>query len=380
MTRMTLYYPTWTQFGLYSCSVFVAETSIYVPVLKGKRGEYLALRNLLYSSRRWVTPLIDIIAPAKPRNSEAAERKPTSLTTQMRRHAKDIGECWKYAESPVFVDTQLIPNSGQALLVLCELMKNYCIVPTHGPGRGDSCADAVVDVVKRQPERGACYRVPRDKLYDTDLDNHFLDFIRRCEVPASSVDVLIDFESLSTEPDNEALMALIGRINSFPNLQELRSLTLTGGSFPVDLSARQSGRSEITRIEWKMWQTLITGKRLARQPRFGDYGIQNPTSSSAGFLGKANIRYTDAKVWIVFRGARVIDPKDAKHDLPAEMKPLCVLAAKAKEFGGRDYSWADEYIHSCAGLETPANDAAKWKAVGFNHHMTYVVNQLRASS
>jgi hypothetical protein len=50
------------------------------------------------------------------------------------------------------------------------------------------------------------------------------------------------------------------------------------------------------------------------------------------------------------------------------------------KFGGRDYSWADEYIESCAGLETPANDTAKWKAVGFNHHMTYVVNQLRAAS
>jgi hypothetical protein len=260
------------------------------------------------------------------------------------------------------------------------LLKNYYVVPTHGPGRGESCADAVVEIVKRKPVSGACYRIPRDKLYDADLDDHFVNFVKRCEVPASSIDVLIDFEGLSTEPDNEALMALIGRINSFPSLQDIRSLTLAGGSFPIDLSARQSGRSEITRIEWRMWQALIAGKRLARQPRFGDYGIQNPTSSSASFLGKANIRYTDKKTWIVFRGSRVIDPKDAKHNLSAEMKPLCVLAAKSKEFGGRDYSWADEYIESCAGLETPANDTAKWKAVGFNHHMTYVVNQLRAAS
>lgn len=351
------------------------ETSLYVPVLKSKNGEYLALRHLGYSCLRSVTPLIDISPPATPRKKGS---KQTTLSAQMRHHAKQISECWRFSELPILIDTQLVPNGGEALRLLSRMLKNHHVVPTHGPGRSDAYVDVVAEVVKTNPLRGVCYRIPRSSLYDSDLDTDLERFINRCALSPSEIDLIVDLESVSVEPTNESQMAVIGRVNSFPHLNEFRSFTITAGSFPLDLTGVGAGLSERKRVEWKLWQNLIAGKKLLRQPRYGDYGIQNPALSDVGFLGKANIRYTSKESWIVFRGATRIDQRSATHNLSAEMKTLCELAVTCEDICDSDYSWADEYIHACAGVEAPANDASKWKAVGFNHHITYVVNQLRA--
>lgn len=355
----------------------MAETSLYVPVLKSKGGEYQALRLLRYSCLRSITPLIDIAPPAPKRTGKS---KPTPFQTQMKHHAKQIAECWRYADLPILIDTHLMPNSGEALLLLSELLKNHHLVPTHGPKRPDSYAQSIVEIVKRNASRGFCYRIPRSDLYDDDLERQLDDIVARCSLTFSGLDLIIDLEGLAFELSNEKQMALLGRINSFPHLKELRSITISGGSFPVDLTGVPAGISTRKRHEWDLWQKLLAGQKLARQPRYSDYGIQNPTRSSASYLGKANIRYTTSNDWLVFRGADVIDQKSKSKNLPAEMKALCKLAVKSKDMCDADYSWADEYIHSCAGGVIPANDAAKWKAVGFNHHITYVVNQLRALS
>jgi hypothetical protein len=297
----------------------------------------------------------------------------------MRHHAKQIAECWRFAELPVLLDAQLVPNGGEALRLLVNMLKNHHIVPTHGPGRPESYAESVVEAVRKNQLHGACYRIPKDNLYEPNLDSQLDDFINRCALSPADIDIVLDLESVGAEPSNESQMALIGRINSLPYLKDWRSVTIIAGSFPFDLTGTLAGQSVRKRIEWKLWQNLVAGRKLLRQPRYGDYGIQNPALSNASFLGRANLRYTSEENWIIFRGSNRIDQRSETRNLSAEMKALCRLAVKHKGICDADYSWADEYIHSCAGVETPANDASKWKAVGFNHHITYVVNQLRAA-
>jgi hypothetical protein len=354
--------------------IFMAETSLYVPVLKSKRGEYLSLRHLAYSSYRSITPLIDISPPVQKRTNS----KLTTLASQMHHHARGISECWRSAYMPIFVDTRLMgQDSGQALRSISVMLENHHVVPTHGPDRSKSHADAVVEAVKEHSERGVCYRIPRSSLDAPTLYQHLEDFIGRCPFDARSIDIVLDLETVGHDPSDESLTALVGRINAIPHLSELRSLTVVGGSFPVNLAGAPGGKSRWKRHEWELWKRLLSNERLSRSPRYGDYGIQNPMLSDVAFLGRANLRYTSKGDWIVFRGSNRVDPKTEDRNISAEMKKLCKLAVRCDEVKDAGYSWADEYIRSCAHLEIPANDAPTWKAVGFNHHMTYVVHQLR---
>ena len=43
---------------------------------------------------------------------------------------------------------------------------------------------------------------------------------------------------------------------------------------------------------------------------------------------------------------------------------------------GSDYSSGDDYIAKCANQEEGASNQTRWKAVGINHHITHVLDDL----
>ena len=145
------------------------------------------------------------------------------------------------------------------------------------------------------------------------------------------------------------------------------------------MAKHEPGETPLPRVEWSIWLKVNATKGLKRQVDYGDYGIQNPGPTNAGHSGNANLRYTLDTRWAIFRGEK-IDLASETKNLTALMKPLCRMAASSPRFEGRDFSWADEHIESCAGMAIPENEHSTWKAVGFNHHMTHVVQQILAET
>src|SRR5437879_3751787 len=105
----------------------MAGTSLYVPVLKSKKGEYLALRSLRFSCQRRITPLIEISPPVKSPEENADK---SLISVELGRHVTEIGRSWRYSDAPFFLDTRLVRDPAQALRTLAVLLKNHFLVPT----------------------------------------------------------------------------------------------------------------------------------------------------------------------------------------------------------------------------------------------------------
>lgn len=339
---------------------------MYVPILKGKEGEYGALKALPYSRLTLVSPLLEITPVAN---------SPTDMRDRTKKQANKMKKAWRYAMQPFFIDTHLMPSSGEALAFLAKELAGYAAVPVSGPDRDESYVAEMQCIIMKRPSLGACYRVPSRFIFDPSLGARLAEFLADNGLPANVVDIVLDQEYFTTFTP-ERLWALIGRINSFPFLSEWRSFTMAGGSFPQDLTGFPRGLSSVPRVEFALWNELTLTQALVRIPQFGDYGIQNPVLSNAAFPGSANIRYTREREWFVLRG-QIVDHRFPETTPAVLMKPLCEDLVSREWYCGADFSPADEYYHECAtGQASPADSQTDWKLMAFNHHITFVASQV----
>src|SRR5579864_1312251 len=112
----------------------------YVPILRWKQGEMLALRNLRDEDKTRITPMIEItpksFLAAKRGKWKDAKPEPGKVLTH---HAKEILRNWGYA--PFFLDLQhiegpvgLIDGTVHALSYIGDLVRSYQLkmVPVTG--------------------------------------------------------------------------------------------------------------------------------------------------------------------------------------------------------------------------------------------------------
>jgi hypothetical protein len=79
----------------------------YVPILKGKEGEYLALKDLTIIAKDGLTPLIEI--PSIPYDFEN-DRPAKTIDEHLEKVVQKIKTCWGEGRT-LFVDFGLIPPS-----------------------------------------------------------------------------------------------------------------------------------------------------------------------------------------------------------------------------------------------------------------------------
>ena len=142
----------------------------YVPILKGREGEYGALQTLTPSTRQALTPLIEI----PPIPWDFADEKPAKTVDQ---HLKKVwqktGRAW--GSHSLFVDLLWIPDSehmADGSHPLCHVFqalrgRSVEAIPVADLLRGDEYLRACRAIVE-QDGRGVCVRIQREDFADFD--------------------------------------------------------------------------------------------------------------------------------------------------------------------------------------------------------------------
>lgn len=347
----------------------------YVPILKGKQGEYFALRDLEASLKSKITPLIEIPsipwdweaeAPAKTIN-EHLIRVPL-LMEQSLGTSKDFFVDLSFIEP----DERMADNRHPLTYLFDEgRLRSLKMIPVTGIGRDDHYQTAVADIIS-QDRRGLCIRLESDDFGEIDLEAEISILLSRFNLKPRQVHLLIDFKGISGNILALFSRTMVNLINSLPNLEQWRTLTFSGSGFPPTLTGIVSFTS-IGRSEWTIWRSLLRSSALKRKPDFGDYGVDNPEPNEVDFRimqMSANIRYTVEENWLIVKGRGV-----RRHGWD-QYHALCRGLIGNPEFRGRAYSWADDYIYQCANNQVGTGNAPTWRRVGFNHHLTLVINQI----
>jgi hypothetical protein len=354
-------------------------TPVYVPILKGKEGEYAALEALKPDIKGMVMPLIEI--PAIPYDY-ANERPAKSLDD----HIADIPERLKkacagmpfYLDLPWFGDDETLSHGQTA----CEsiLAKSATLGLNAVPVVSRESTPAYLAATKGHTAAngcGACIRLlVEDFEEDVDLDAEVERLLTSTTTgDIGSTDLIIDLEDLGANAGRAALIAR-SVFSMIPRKDEWRRMILAAASFPEDLSDVSAATIvTLPRHEWNLWKTLQ--RKPAALPRpdliFGDYAMAHPIAKTLDprtMRMSANIRYTTQDEWLVIKGRNV------RQFGFSQYFDLCRLLVERPEYSGRSYSWGDAYIADCADATQGPGNATTWRKVGVNHHLTLVTRGL----
>ena len=351
---------------------------LYVPILKGKEGEFAALETLPPAVKPLVTPLIEV--PGVPFDF-ALGRSARSLDEHTRSVLERMSKSWGanefYLSTPYFGEDEHLADGRCALdFLLSECKKrDLRVIPVISPRSSDACFKTLFE--RKNHDETVCIRLSTsDFTEDVDTDEVLSDLLQRIgRGSVNGLDLVVDFGDLEFEDAIAAFMARSVLAMPVPLNEAWTNVIFAASSFPKDLSS--VGPNSITllpRREWKLWKE-IHGKRSAipRNLVFGDYAISHPTQRELDprtMRMSASIRYTAPNDWLIVKGRNV-----NQYGFE-QFFELSKSLTQKPEYCGSNYSWGDRFIFDCAeGISGPGN-ATTWRKVGVNHHIAFMARQL----
>jgi len=365
----------------------------YVPILRWKAAEREALKELPSEERRIITPLVELIMPArkrlkkgeKPKTSEEYQTQSIEkLKGTLPDLPKEVLEYW--GNSPIFIDLNLLIGGTLREWGYTEIMSKghtlgTVIIPVIRLNSDADLENTVVKIVK-QHEGGLCLRILRSDLSSRNMAININEFFKKHHLRHEQVDLLIDFELVEGMPPSE-YSQITKSIQNIPDLLKWRTFTVAGGAFPFDLSRFSAhGTYRIPRSDWTCWFSEIYSGTLKRKPAFADYTIQHPiyTEPNPDANPSASIRYTSDNEWVIMRGEALhkVDKDGNEGPGHSQYPSHAQLLMGQPEYKGKDFSYGDAYIaEKGADVDTTkTGNPRTWLRAGVNHHLVLVARQI----
>lgn len=352
------------------------QNSHYVPVLRCKKAECMALRELSAEDRAHVTPLIEIprtaFVPVRRRSSRKSKPKDPAKVV----HALVHGLKQAWGDHPLLLDVGLLKAgfrigdslpleafAGEARKQSLEIVPVASIRASE-PQRG---------VLRRVAStRGVCLRLKELDLLLPDFLNRLREFHRDIKVHPRRTDLVIDFEECYEGGPSYASIC-----ETIPALDQWRSFTIVSGAFAKNLAGYPMNTvSSRRRADWIRWlEQSQNGTNLPRRPNYGDYTIQfaRYLEPKPGSRPSASVRYALPNEWLILRGewpGKENGPGREQYTMWAQ-----VLLGR-DDFSGEAFSAGDAYIAARARDESHPGDPMEWLFAGINRHITLTLRQL----
>lgn len=181
----------------------------YVPILRWKRAEKIALRHLKLADKVAITPLIELIPANFKPGRDGDERDPADV---LNRQAEEIRKNW--GTTPFFidfghVDGHLTPISGgthplKYLRSRADL-EGITPIPVTGLNRGASYQDAVTHVASTGS--GACLRISPREVLQSGFAADMIGLATRLHLDCNKIDLVLDFQVF--DPSAPTLATLV---------------------------------------------------------------------------------------------------------------------------------------------------------------------------
>lgn len=346
----------------------MAARALYFPILRAKAGELEALNRLSDRARHRTTPLLDIPEPKEEGRVSAKE--------QMATVCENLAKTWGTAR-PLFLDIARY-TAAEAGGPLGELVEHLFrsarqarlqAMPVAGPvGFRDADYLAAVADVARRDGRGLAIRLPyEDFLEISRLEASLESCLATLDIPASRVDLVLDFEAIPRLPaDQGAELAIVNVVSSaihFAGPLAFRRIVICGSSIPEWPTIKKwPARLAVARRELAAWRRF-TEDRPGVSLGFGDYGVVSPfqTKPTKSVRVPARVRYATTENQVFHRG-----PRDT-------YRAVAQAAAADAEFPSVPPSWGGNAVRECAANYGDLGGPTQWVARDTNLHIEATV-------
>jgi hypothetical protein len=350
------------------------ERVVYVPVLRWKMGEWMALRTLDDATRERLLPLVEI----PPSRLQSLQGNGTDAITRCAEQvAKQLERSW--GVTPFLLDMilldQLDRGSGLAARVLAAVLdecerRSLLVVPVAGLSRGRGYLEVIQEWARRHGR--VCLRIIPAEMEADAASGSVSDFPDLMGSGRESSVLVVDFGLVDEgRGEYDAAWEHAGGSRAWG------ATVFCGGSFPADLTGYDVGIRTTPRREWIAWRDAFLSDSRGEAPLFGDYTIQHarfkepPRRSNPS----ASIRYALEDSWLIMRGEGLYT-----SDLGnAQYAGHAIILVDREEYYGPGFSSGDRYIMDVAEGRVNPGSPMSWIRAGVNHHLTLVAKQLQGT-
>lgn len=333
----------------------------YVPILRGRPGEFSALQNLEGKALTEICPLIQFLPDSIP----------LRVGNYLDKISLELANAWSFEGNLIYVDTSYIQDYHFIAELIKKMEENEInFIPVIHPNSEEGYLDLIRNGNNKS---GLCIRIKTPVYRSEDLIATIDATLNEFDTEESELDILIDLQYI----DNEDLLAHYKRTffryyNSLPHPKNFRRIILSAGSFPTDVNRFKVNRiSSIPRIEGSLWNVFKYDLEAASLT-YGDYGNIHPVYNpmSKGYEGSCTIKYTSDTEFYIFRGMKASKVKEGSAQYHKKSEELISCPA----FDGKDFSWGDEHIFKCANREITSGNAGTWVKYTLNHHFMKILD------
>nr|WP_278430339.1 beta family protein [Brevibacillus laterosporus] len=355
----------------------------YVPILKWKRSEQSALKELTHANKQRMTPLIEIQPVPFDHDRDSFKK---TLDQHLDKIGEQVKNSWSL-EKAILVDVftmydnedfdseELLQNGVHPVEFVLDSIQSHGTkaIPVTGIRRYQSFQDAIKKMSTKY-NNGVCIRLESEELTDLSETKSDLDFLLEfLTLSPNEIDLVLDYKQINFKQKKAFIQEIILTLSQFPYLRKWRTVTISSTTLPRNLSlvVPSNTYKALPRSEWAVYKNL-SGLNLARVPAFGDYNINNPEflNLNPKFINPAvSIKYTTEDEYLINKGGSY-----RKNGL-AGMSKLAQQIITHPHYSGNTFSYGDNYIYLCAN-GGPSGNLETWVTVGVNHHLTLVVNDL----
>lgn len=361
----------------------------YVPILKAKKGEFDAYKNLPRTVQLSALPVFELptITSKMLETTYLGVSNPRELF---------INKCALGLSSSIEVPTigvdihswapdSTIENGEHILSAFSSCLDSHgCeVIPVIGYDRWEDEEYSTVLRLLAQSKERFILRLDSYAFEDMVEEEPFLetieDIVSSMGLDTSKCSVILDFGDVS----KSTIVDIQGQVDTAISLLEdykFNFISIAGCSITADINGmvpKKNSTGLVVRKEFKVWKSIRAFNSNINFV-FGDYGIANPNVGDETIAPDANgkIRYTIADSYFVVRGY-----SRRQGEKGAQMHGLCQTLIDSGYFCEADFSWGDMMIEKCANYgkvrgKVFVGNPTSWVAIDTTHHMTYVTKEV----
>jgi len=349
----------------------------YIPFLKLKSNEILAIKEIEKKIRREVVPFFDF--PRKDEYTEDSFKKTTErLARSVKKHLGAIA-CF-YLDN-FDIDSHLEIEGVNNYAYLLKAFKDLNFIPVVSIDRCEKHVSAVCDAKSSgalESEIFALRLVPEDFESFNVIVEEIEDNLGEVFDIFDDVDLILDCRVCLDQNIDHLTEKIISFAKSFSKSYPIRKLIVTGSSIPASIREVAGVESEIKlpRAELEIFNRVSTAISAMFSVVLGDYGVVSPNYSDLNIIPEAMLNVTAPKIIYAFennhyiiRGGAI---KTHKRGFYQYFDLAEILVAK-DFYRGKEYSFGDRFLEekSC-GIGSCVTPSTILKPA-LNAHITFML-------
>jgi len=336
----------------------------YMPILKWKLGEQVALQKVDDPDRVLMLPIIEFQPLVIKKNDRSGTIKNNIEKATLSLIKSDGKNHAVAVDTLAFLSTT---TTVKTVRTICDYFSknDLQVFPVIHPSMVENEA-AELSILSHYSD--VVLRIKVFNCLAAQIEQVITEAFVAVNNPEIRIHVVLDmFSIVNADPGQ-----LANRMKDFVEvaLQHERAYTVTlaGGSFPFNLTGIAKGNTLIPRVEWKVWKKILSAYP---DIRFGDYAVTNPDPLAEIDPLKINpsaaIRYALQSEWMLLKAGGVRTYGFGQYN------DLCELLILEPDYSTEEFSFGDEKYNFHAQPGAPTGNMTTWRRDATSHHLALTV-------